>query len=425
MKISKFIMLGMLALGMTTMAQAQTVIHYTGSTAYRGQTHNAILHAMTSGSYGYVGTSFSGASQAIFVGTINGTSVIIKTSWSGSEAGIQAVSQQTGGSITGVAVNFLPNTITSATLLDKSTGGAQNLTDTLVSELPDVAMSDTAQTTSQFSPSASIVISGTARTYATLVDAISHGSTRDIVGIVPFKWVASNNGAYSTSGTITNISTQQARALYSVSKVGSGGGLPLSVLTGNNADSSFWVYPTGRNPDSGTRLTAFAETGIGATKAVTQYQPTGGASAGSTVTAIALWPVDTVNSISVVKANSGFSSGGTLAKALGSYTNTMTAPKGTGGILISYLSTGDAATALTSPGVGKELTYNGVLYSTAAVQEGAYTFWGYEHMYYPTGYTNSTIVDTVAAQLYSTDAAVLPSSMNVSRSSDGGTVTHN
>ena len=210
-----------------------------------------------------------------------------------------------------------------------------------------------------------------------------------------------------------------------MSKVGSGGGLQLSVFTGNNADSSFWVYPTGRNPDSGTRLVTFAETGIGATKAVTQYQPTGGASAGSTVTAIALWPVDSVNGISVVKANSGFSSGGSLAKVLGSYTNTMTAPKGTGGILIASLSTGDAATALTSPGVGKELTYNGVAYSLGAVQEGSYTFWGYEHMYYPTGYTNSTIVDTIAAQLYSTDAAVLPASMNVSRSSDGGNVTHN
>ena len=74
---------------------------------------------------------------------------------------------------------------------------------------------------------------------------------------------------------------------------------------------------------------------------------------------------------------------------------------------------------------GKELSYNGVAYSLGAVQEGSYTFWGYEHMYYPTGYTNSTIVDTIAAQLYSTDAAVLPASMNVSRSSDGGNVTHN
>jgi hypothetical protein len=423
MKYSKIILAASLFLGAASLVNAQTTIRFTGSTAYRGQTHTAILNAMnlsgTAASYGYVGTSFSGASQAIFVGSLTttaGTSAVtIETSWSGSEAGLQAVAQDS----TGQAVNFLSDSTSGLT-----TGGLSGLTAGTNSQIPDVAMSDTAQATSQFNSTASLnTTDGTSHTYGALVGA-STSAGNGIVGVVGFKWVASNLGTYSTqSAPITNMTSQLARALYSVSKIGSGKGLPVSTFTGSTLDSSLYAYPVGRDPDSGTRLTAFAETGLGALKIVTQYQPQNSAAAVitavGTVAQIALVPVSTVNRIAVIKANGGYSSGGQLAGALGSITSSMTTPQGTGGILIGYLSSGDAATSIAAN--GKELTYNGATYSTTAIQQGAYTFWAYERMY---SRSANAFADAIAAQLYTTDAAILYPSMQVSRGSDGGTVNH-
>ena len=47
--------------------------------------------------------------------------------------------------------------------------------------------------------------------------------------------------------------------------------------------------------------------------------------------------------------------------------------------VIAYLGYSDAATAIANG--GKELAYNGVMESTANIQQGLYTFWGNEFIY--------------------------------------------
>ena len=74
------------------------------------------------------------------------------------------------------------------------------------------------------------------------------------------------------------------------------------------------------------------------------------------------------------------------------------------------------------------LKYNGVDYSAAAVQNGQYTFWGYEHIMYRAAAVG-TLAETVALDL---QAQVLGTNLNplnvnladmvVGRSNDGGLV---
>jgi hypothetical protein len=379
MKTAKLLMAGALAISAANLADAQTVIRLTGSTAFRAATHAAITNSLQPGyTFAYSGSSIGSASQAIFTGVAktNGASVIIKTSWSGSVGGIQTVANQLNIS------TWLTNTTPQSAW--PGAGSAPAVYDPPTP--PNVAMSDSFQGSTPF-------------TSPTL--------KQTIVGVVPFKWVASKDCPVAN----LNVTPKSAQNLFRTGKT------PLAVFTGNPADETTIVYAIGRDPDSGTRLTALAETGIGVLTTIQQYQPT---VSGSTVTGQALWPTNTVNGIFVGRGNGGYSSGGTLA---GVMTNTTAA---IGGFYLTYLGLSDAGAAL--PNGAKEATFNGVYYGTNAVQEGQYTFWGYEHLMYRTDYTGvgQVVADSVAAQLKNQDAAVsgiLSSAMSVSRSSDGGLIS--
>src|SRR5262249_18000668 len=127
-------------------------------------------------------------------------------------------------------------------------------------QIPHVAFSDTFQSTSQFR--GTIVGLTQTVTYPLLAEAsgtsAGHGSP---VGIVVCKWCAAHGGP------ISNITSQQLRSLYA------NGRRPLAIFTGLNADEGKLVVAMGRNPDPGTRLTAFSESGLGALTACNQFQP--------------------------------------------------------------------------------------------------------------------------------------------------------
>lgn len=380
MKSFKLIMASLLlAAAFAAQASAQTVVRITGSTAYRGATHTAVTKILAPGfTYGYVGTTLSGAGAAIFTGNVGNTSVIIKTSWSGSVGGVQTVSNS-------LPVKFLPNDTAQSA---GGTGGAANPNTSgnpSESSIPDIAMSDTFQSSTVFNTTA-------------LID--------QIVGVVPFKWVASNGAP----GNLTNVTPQLAQNLWQ------NGSISLALFTGQNPDEGVKVYATGRDPDSGTRLTAFAESGIGVNAVVAQYKPT---ISNSTVTGYQPYPQQTVNGIVFPVGQGGEASGGTLATNMGASTTAST------GYSVTYLSTGDAATAIAAG--AKELQYNGVTYSLPVLQEGLYTFWGYEHLMYRQTLSGATktVADTLANQIKTTDATVLLSSMHVTRPTDGGLVTQN
>jgi len=395
MKAPKILLASLLALSTAGVAQAQTTLHLTGSTAFRAAVHEAITNILKPGfTYAYNGSSFTGAGQAIFSGTAytNSIPVVIKTSWSGSLAGIQTVSEQLPIS-TFLSNSVLPNSggiSVSAPVYDSPT-------------VPELAMSDGFQFTSQFPT------------------PVLQPQT---VGVVTFKFLK-NAGA---PADLTNMTPLLAQALWA------NGSLPLSLFSGNPADSNTLVYAVGRDPDSGTRKTAFLETGVQTffnsvltVATVYQYQPINSlgvinSTNQSAITGQQLWPAETVDGIPFGLGDAGYASGGDLAWAMRA-----SSPF----IYVTYLGLSDAKTAETGNAV--ELSYNGVPYSDAAVQNGQYTYWTYEQMDYLPPSSGGTItingqeVAAALATMIATNTAVavgeLLPSMNVVRGQEGGIVT--
>ena len=401
MKSSRFILASYLALAFAGMASAQTVIHITGSTAFRAAAHAAIQSMMASGyTYGYSGTSGLGsASQAIFTGTAVTTKggsvpVIVKTSWSGSVGGIIVLTQNlpVPDSAIGVVGGWLVNSTSQST---SGVQGAPAVYDTPTTA--DASFSDSFQSSTLYP---SPVLSG------------ANGYNKGVVGVIPFEWVEGVG-----SSAITNVTAQNAKnALF--------GGCALSFFTGNTADSGTLVQVFGRDSDSGTRLETFAETGFGITTSPTQYD---GTISGGTITSIDPWPAQTTDGTSYPIGHEGYSSGGTIATTL--KTPGMLTAANNPGVMIGYLGITDAESA--QAGGATLLTYNGVGYSANAVQQGQYSMWAYEHIYYRAAYVGTTggdVVDQIALNIHNvladtTDSGLLLSGMAVNRTVEGGLIS--
>ena len=196
------------------------------------------------------------------------------------------------------------------------------------------------------------------------------------------------------------MTQQVAAALVKV------GAVPYGQLAGNG-DLSNYVFIVSRNEDSGTRIDANAEAQTGFGQTVTTYTfnfsgsttsyvdngttiQTGGAPS-ATVTGgfkwLGAWPLNTVPSCSWSSlGHSGYLGGGDVANVLKSTGDTVSTfttgkPGGfTNGVshaaLIGVLGTADQAGT-----VGTRLTYNGVPFSVANIQNGTYTLWDFEHCY--------------------------------------------
>ena len=96
-------------------------------------------------------------------------------------------------------------------------------------------------------------------------------------------------------------------------------------------------------------------------------------------------------------------------------------------VLLAYFGKNDANGV---NGGNNNLTYNGVAYTDANIQEGKYSFWGYEHLVYRSTLTGNakTVADQLASQIKTTDATVsglLLPTMHVSRTTEGAVITHN
>jgi hypothetical protein len=251
--------------------------------------------------------------------------------------------------------------------------------------------------------------------------------TDNVVGVIPFNFFASKGAATAGAAStgITNMTPQLAQGLWPTGN----GKEPLSLFTGNPADSTTFCYATGRNPDSGTRINAFAETGVGISSVVQQYVPT---ISGGAITSLALFPATTLyNVLPVAAGNNGESSGGNLDTDLEAAATNST------GYLIGYLGTSDSTTSLVGGAV--QLAYNGVSLPNSGspsytfsnfslIQNGQYTYWGYEHLDYlstlsttfPTAYS---FANAVVTEIHNVTAQVPVTSMNVGRTIEGGEIT--
>jgi hypothetical protein len=251
------------------------------------------------------------------------------------------------------------------------------------------------------------------------------------LGIVPFEWVLGNLPS-GTTVPFTNITQQTANYLIG------NGAAPFSMFGATTATDANpgrdFAFLVGRNEDSGTRIVSLAEpqngfiptmeqfilSFSGGTVANTSAVPTPAANNGfytggaaTQVVKLAPWTTNTVlntepNISWNASGHGGYVSGGDVAKVLSTpvsqtavhTTAVANIPQNTGNAyFIGYIAMSDAKGFVppaatigaagsggtgTSVGItnGTCLTYNGVPFSVANVNNGSYSLWGYEHMYY-------------------------------------------
>jgi hypothetical protein len=435
--IKLLVVAGLLSTAFAGKASAQVDVYITGSSAFRASVTNAIGHLLTSPQAAFVGSAGTGAvgasNQQLITGVPNstgtaagltsGTTYNFHTSWSGSLAGLSVLTFNTN-----TAAPFLPDTVTTSALTVGS-GAAGTFADggnpvassaATVSHGADGAFSDVYQVSTTFKTPTLVAANG------------------GVVGVVPYVWVGNPDTAafVSANGTtkFTNINNTQAKQLFLA-------GLDPAQLTGNNADdqngNSAFVLPVGRNADSGTRFNTFAETGFNpvaaAVKQPEQYQ----VSQNGNAIDVSLYPAETLfPGTSAAQAyaigNSGYSSGSLVATAM-SISGTSGANSDNASYLLTYVGENDAATIVKAG--GSYIAYNGVSYASLSgttpvynrnlVDEGVYTLWGYEHLYYVSGNANAAPLTAIAKQVKAVDAPIsgeILSNMAVQRDVEGGPV---
>jgi hypothetical protein len=421
LKIKSLALATVLGLTAISAASAQTyTIHVTGSTAYRNATVSAICEVLYNQAPGpspvsaaYSGSSLVGSSYSVIYGpTVAGVNYIVECSFSGSVGGLQTLTGAgspiaTFPSASAYASSALP--VSGLDNVGTAVGGGYSISGTVTDDAavaPDLTLSDVYKASTPYNLSS---------------------IKETTVGVVPFKFIVGNGAP----ARLSNMTNQIARYLFTV------GTISLASFTGNASDMSSTVVAIGRDNDSGTRLTAFAETGVGVATTVNQQyplnaagNPVGISSAVGPITSYEQVPQSTVNGFTLAPGNGGYSSGGNLATALGSATTESSFANPT--YFVSYLGYSDSVTAEGTSTPATELTYDGVAFSPAAIENGSYTYWGYEHLDYLSTINNGTsivakFVTALKNDLNAGDDKISADGINAlsmiaSRSTDGGTV---
>ena len=328
MNTKSILLAGALGLSLVNLASATQYVYMTGSTAARNAFYNTIIDGSTvfDATPTVVAQGNSDPSKAtyhLFHGTISGVDTILKAHWSGSEGGISDIA----GSGT-------------EAFLDDSAATSSSSPGPFVNSTVDLAAADN---NVQYSRNPSAAITGTE------------------VCIIPFIWVKEKGSAAGLTN-VTDQTIRQALKGYAV----------LSQFSGNPADTTY-VYVTGRDNQSGTRVNQFGDCGFGIFSAPYMVQVnTNGAMIDQT-------------GFGTYLGDYGYSSGGTVATQMGydlSQASSVDVANGTGVekfSVIAYLGRSDANTAEANGAT--DLTCNGVAYSVAAIQSGEYNLWGNEYVY--------------------------------------------
>ncbi len=485
MKSLKLISASLLACAAASLASAVTTLNVAGSTAFRSATCLAEIAIASYGPTSTIATPVAGTPNGAFDGStannfkgatysvihgylVDGSEIYIRNHWTGSAAGLADL---TSGNTT---LKQIQTSVPMSALTSAGSGGtSQGTLSVFDLAPPEVAMSDVAAA----EVAASVATGGSVgATYAAGIGsaALAEGGTSPSpVAVVTFQWVLGALDSALTTPPFTNITQNQAGALIA------GGSLPLSVFTNNPADSGNFVFFTGRNEDSGTRICSFAESqnpngqfGGSSNQWMLQIDSTYPAnnsysslSKGTAVTGMKLWPKNwPVNTISTLNWNttghSGYNGGGDVAAILSTPNTNIgslspsNAPAGfvvgtSKSYFVSCLGTNDAKNIYTGNAInGTPLTYNGVSMGStnnttttdfANFENGSYSIWSYEHLYYLTAATGtqvavSGVAATAAKSLadhiltVATSPAALGNSgipvnlMNVTRSATGGSV---
>lgn len=355
MKKASLLTAALIGLGIVSQASATQYIYMTGSTACRGAVYNALAAgvgqdaAPTAIVYG--GSTASKASYVEFVTSVGSTPTIIKASWSGSEAGILDCSGST-------AEYFL---------LDPGTGSIPaNGTVTLPTSGPNILNPDVTYFQTH---TVDVALADNSPAVSKNPTTTAHFSTAGV--IVPFVFVKNQGAGLAGLGETDYASFTGITA--DTFKVLAQGGDYLALFTANPNDLATYVYLAGRDDNSGTRANVLSVTGVGVKTAVNQVM------------------LNADGSLNGGYTGQGQTSGGTLAKLVDTtsptvQSDTISASLGSSGYtVVAYLGLADDATAEASPYNAIRLTYNGVAYSAANVENGPYTIWGYEFIGYKNG----------------------------------------
>lgn len=471
MKKSITLLAGLAAAAISTQASAaDLVVRFTGSSAFRGLVDTKLTAASPAG-LGYTRQAgASGSTYQVYTKVTNtpntGDKTIITTSWTGSVAGIKTVASGDG------TVNFLP---TDSTVAAPVLTPVANFTP--VQAVPDIAFSDVFQSSTlyttptltktrvgivQFRALTNFGKGGVFTTAAASTSGATTITVADATGVEVGMTVTSATAGFASgtkvtaisgadltlsvattadiasgvsvsigSNPITKVNYQQLRALFSTST-----GLPLSVFTGNSADTAK-VYGIGRDPDSGTRITLLAESGIGANSTVTHWQPHVSTTNTNAIDTMIPWPISSAFGVTFDEGNGGYASGGDLAKIMRYSTSSVAVSGGTAApcYFISFAGTGDASTVIAASGVGagpgKILTIenadaDGASLATLAsdIAQGKNPMWSYEWCYHNglTGDKAQLYTDLTTLMAGSQNGLLGLADMKVQRLIDGGTI---
>lgn len=398
MNIKTTLTAGALMLGLTGLVHAQgqagvTYAYITGSTAIRNSVYTALNTAgdVFNGTPTFIGYGNGTASKCnymIFSNTIGSSHspYIVKCEWSGSEAGI---------------IDCVSNTIEEfpADSLLPAPGG--NVADATPATPPtadnhqnDFCMADNNQPYSR---------------------TTSPGLNGNTVCTLPFEWVKNAQIPADQSAdwlAWTNITAQQAYTAIT------DGGTPLSMFTGNEADTNF-VYVAGRNNNSGTRANCLLNIGLPVTKFLEQIYITGGSATdttGNTPIMLENQGAD-AGPITSTLGTDGQNSGGTLATTmtyLGSAhqadVNAPYAGSDIGWYAVAYLGLSDAQSAVTGNTYNAvALNFQGEAATLSNIETGIYPYWGNEWMYKSTAITSggTTVFNALFSSLPTAVAANL------------------
>lgn len=332
-------------------ANTQTVYNITGATAFRAAANLAIIDLLGGAGnvpHAYTGASLNATNRAIFKKTVvtntpnpgDTATTIVRASWSGSTQGILDLADQT------TTVQYLKTTVTMSTAGTVNAGAA----------------GDFELSTARFA------FSDVDKLLSARPDSAIQGEG---VGVVPFMFVAGQ----SAPAAVNNMTDQIHATLWST------GSVPASFITGNPANVGFTILATGRNNGSGTRAAVLSETQYGSFTSVVQFNQTndGTGHTGALTGSPTLY----------APAGNG---GGTSNSFVRDLLVRSSSPTYLGGnyAFVSYLTISDAVAATgynqmdgtVSGGEGaKPMTYNGVRYSEANVNNGSYTLWSYQQLY--------------------------------------------
>jgi hypothetical protein len=421
------ILTGSIALAtLATTVKADVEVRITGATAFRTAAINALKAQFDiGGSYSYAHNRAAGsvnsADRVTFKGTFPGVAGIttVRVSHNGSVEGVRAIAQP------GPTTN--PPFITDAALV--VAGENPNVTGSTVTQVAKFAYSDVLQSSTPVS-----------------TPILSPPNPR--VGVTLFTMV----GNEGIPAGVTNVSFQQFKALFAQ------GSLPLSVFTGNAADTDL-VYAMGRNDGSGTRTAYMAESQLGITTLVNQYVAT--ISSGNVISQLQKVPAGgaTINGVfdptsksdlwgQDVDGNGGYFSGSVMRVEMGRTTASCQVLDADGSelapagqlYLITWNNAADALIARVAG--GKILGWNGstldslntgsVINATdlAKITEGQYSAWTFQNLYYNGSLSTdeNTVYSAIKAGIPTTLIAAgyvpgIPSGiMNVSRPDDGAPI---